>query len=278
MAAYPEKVQRVLDEGYEFRLSDYINQGFKLMQRNTGEFIAFIVVFFLVSLTISMVTSGLTAVLTLTLGPIPAALISQGINAIGSTLVTAPLMAGFYHVCKKVDFEERHEFSNFFDGFKKWKELVLNQLIMTLLFALTAIPGLFFIFQSGLDFNNIPYSIEDLDVSKVLIGTVLIAIPIVYLSVSYMWAPMFVWFFDMKAWDALEASRKIISQQWLWCFLFALAVGFIGAAGVLACIVGLLYTLPAMYCAAYASFADVLRLGDSEDPQQDIIDHFAPQP
>jgi len=77
----------------------------------------------------------------------------------------------------------------------------------------------------------------------------------------------------MSAWEAMEASRKIITKQWFVFLGFGFIIALIGISGVIALGVGALYTIPFIYCASYAAFNDVVGTGE-EDIEDDVIDHL----
>ena len=73
-------------------------------------------------------------------------------------------------------------------------------------------------------------------------------------------------------WFAMEASRKIISQQWFMYFLFGICMSFVVGLGMLGLIIGLLFTVPAGICMVFAAFRDIVGMPD--DSEDDILDHL----
>lgn len=133
-------------------------------------------------------------------------------------------MAGYYIVAKKIQCQETYEYKNFFDGFQMFLPLFLVGLVGGLL---------------------------------TILGFVLLIVPGVYLGVGYMFASLFVVFYGLEFWDALETSRKVITKNWFQVFLFVLALVGINILGLLALGVGLLATIPISILAVYAAFEDV---------------------
>lgn len=83
----------------------------------------------------------------------------------------------------------------------------------------------------------------------VAIGLVLLVIPGLYLAVSYMLAlPLLV---DKKLdpWEALETSRKALTNHWLDFFGISLVLGLINLATIVTLGIGLIWTLPMTYIA-----------------------------
>jgi hypothetical protein len=85
---------------------------------------------------------------------------------------------------------------------------------------------------------------------------------------------MFVVFYKMSFWDAMEASRKVISKNWFMIFLFLFVTGLIAGAGIILLCVGILVTFPAYLCMNYAAFADVTQLGTQPEKGDDIEKHL----
>lgn len=257
MSNIPTKIDRVLQEGYEFRFGDYISKGFDLVNKNLGGFIGYGLVYLLISLVVAMI-------------PV--------LGQIAGLIIGPALLAGFYHVANQVDRGEQTVFGDFFKGFDKLGNLFLTSLLTGLIVVVAAIPGLIVLFTSGLSLTSFMTDEPEINMSMIIVGVLLMLIPLMYLAVSYLFAPMLVWFYDLKPWDAMETSRKLVGKNWGIIFGFALVMGIIASLGVVLLGVGLLYTMPAYICANYAAFADITRLNeDDESNSADLIDHFVPQ-
>ncbi len=149
------------------------------------------------------------------------------LGTIAGLIVNPPLAAGYYLVADKIRRGEAYTFNNFFDGFKLHiGNLIVLSLISSILTA---------------------------------IGFVFCIIPGIYLAVGYGIAVPMLLFLKLEFWDSMEASRKVIGKNffsWLGFFI----VVWLGALiiGVLACGVGLLFTMPVAILATYCAFADVM--------------------
>ncbi len=98
-------------------------------------------------------------------------------------------------------------------------------------------------------------------------------IGVVYLATIYIFAPFFVIFGEYQAWDAMEISRKIVTQNF-WAVLGLLIVtSLVIIAGFLLCIIGGLFTLPAGYATFYVAFKNLVDL-DNPYEENDILDHL----
>lgn len=258
MSNISAKIDRILQEGYNFRFGDYISKGFELVNKNLGGFVGYAVTYLLISTVISFV-------------PI--------LGQIAGLVIGPALMAGFYHVAHRVDLGEMPAFNEFFKGFDKLGNLFLTSFLTALIIIGSAIPGIILLFTTGFSMTDIILGgSEDVNSTMIIVSVLLMLIPAMYLGVSYAFAPMFVWFYNLQPWNAMETSRKVVGKNWLSMFGFSLVVGLIAALGILLIGVGLLYTLPACMCAVYAAFADITGLLEADETEgSDVIDHFVPQ-
>lgn len=113
--------QHLIDNGYEFKLGDYINRGFEIFKKDPGPFIGFSILFLI-----------LTAI--------------SAITVIGVFFVAGPLTAGFYIYANKVANDEPRTFSDFFSGFNQTGQLGLGMLVMAIL----VMVGMFFFVIPGI--------------------------------------------------------------------------------------------------------------------------------
>jgi hypothetical protein len=230
------KIDDLIENGYALRVSDYISGGFQMVKDNLGLFVGYTLITFIIN--------GFAAVV-----------------PFGALAVSAPLTAGFFLAANKINNGYELEFADFFKGFDYFGQLVVYSLIFILLFAALAVPsGLLVFSMIAFDFNEGPAILFGL-----IFGLAILAV-VIYLAVSYMWAPHLILFARKKAWESMETSRNIIKQDF-WNFVgFGLLLGLINIAGFLCFGVGLLYTIPASACALYLAFEDVtdMRLGNSD--------------
>lgn len=241
-----QKMERLIEQGYEFRLGDYISEGFSIMQKQMGLFVGFTIVFFLIVMGAQIVP---------VVGPIAS-----------SFFLSPPLVAGFYLVSHKIKLGEPITFNDFFSGFTFVGPLAIATIVLTIFYIVGMVP---FIMAVGTSiflgeftgFEMFPF------------WSFFLLLPLVYLGVAYSWTSLFIVFHKMEFWPAMELSRKIVTKNWWQIFLFAIAIGFVNLAGVLALGVGLLFTVPASLAAQYAAFADVTRLMEEEEADE-IVDHL----
>jgi hypothetical protein len=266
MSNLPTNIQKALDQGYEFRLGEYISAGINIVQRNIGLFIAFTLVFFVLNMAASII-------------PI--------VGPLGFAMISPALLIGIAIAAHKIVNNQGLEFGDFFNGMQRIGDFFMVVLITIGLALLLVGPGLLMMFAPLLSNLDEFSSLSDVETFGEVIATLttssffwlglfLILAGSIYLSVSLIWAPYFVWFYNMRAWDAVQASRKLAAKQWFMTFIFLIVIGLLGAVGLLLFCVGILFTYPAAMCAQYAAFADITGLNDVQDNEPDIIEHFSP--
>jgi len=104
-------------------------------------------------------------------------------------------------------------------------------------------------------------------------GLLLFLIPIFYFLVAWSFAPMFVIFYKMQPWDALETSRKLITKRWFTFFGFSIVLILIAMVGILLLCVGIFYFYPAVMNAYYVAFEDITKFYEDFE-EDDIMDHL----
>ena len=255
-----EKIERILNEGYEFRLGDYISQGFQIVQKNIGGYVLYTIALLLITTVVNFIPF---------VGPI-----------LNQFILGPALSVGAYLVANKIRKGESTEFSDFFKGFDYVRALALTALGIFVVVMLSMLPFVFLgggmeIFSWYTEVLQDPMAMQGTtpEVSLSLLSFVLL-LPAIYLGVAYNWAYMFVVFYGMSFWDAMEASRKLITQKWFMVFVFMIIIGLIAALGFLLLCVGALFTIPAYMCMNFSAFADVTRLDEEGNALEEIERHL----
>ncbi len=78
----------------------------------------------------------------------------------------------------------------------------------------------------------------------VLLGCLLCLIPGIYLSVAWYFTIPLIIDRRLNFWEAMELSRKRVTKHWFLVFAFVLVSGLLGAAGIIACCIGIFVTIP----------------------------------
>ena len=246
MTRYPEQIDLAINKSYAFNFGEYINRGFSLVGKNPGLFIGYAFVYLFIIVVCQVM-------------PL--------IGAVGSFVLTPCLTAGFYLAAHKQEQGKTLEFGDFFKGFDHIGQLILISLIQGALLIVIMIPiGILMFFTMDIASNN--------DFPLLLVSlSLLLLVPVFYLGVSWSFAPFLVLFHKMEAWPAMEASRKIITSNWVMFFLFYIVAGFIMLLGLVALGFGILYTLPLVMCMYYAAFHDIVGVQESNSGGS-FMDHL----
>jgi hypothetical protein len=273
------RVEEKIAAGYSFSTNDYLKRAWEMYKEEAGSFIGFLFITMIIAVAASVI-------------PI--------IGVMINSLVLSPaLIAGYYLVSNKIDKREPVEFSNFFDGFKFIVPLMLQTLVFSLILLVAFSPTIFVLFQSGIiewymDILGNPFDppgyLPDFGTTAILVA-ILNLIPVVYLVVSYIFAPHFIIFYNMQFWDAMEMSRRLVTKRWFSVFsIYLLVFGIIfsvfmaiGLFTVLLPVLGVLLLIgvglavfllsPVIYILFYVAFADITGLLEEGD-EQELLDHL----
>jgi len=247
-----QRLQRIIEEGYEFRFGEYVEAGFQIWKKNIAGFTGY---------------AAVTLILIGFMGFIPI------IGQLASLLLSPPLLVGFYIVAHRLHRGEAAEFREFFQGFDFFGPLVLINLVWTFFSLLLLMPMIYpLISNMGALFD--PTETPVLIPEAVPNWTFLLLLPWLYLAIAWHWASQLVVFHGLGFWDAMETSRQIIQRQWFFVFLFFIVLGILSVLGYFALLIGVFFTYPMALCMDYAAFADVTRLMEGEADESDIVEHL----
>lgn len=79
----------------------------------------------------------------------------------------------------------------------------------------------------------------------------------IYLGISFAFALALSADLELGAWDSLRVSRRVVSQRWFSIFGLILVAGLLSMLGLLACIVGVLFTMPILYVVTIQAYEDI---------------------
>lgn len=153
------------------------------------------------------------------------------VGAVAAAVVGTPLFMGNFIVSAKLLQGQTPEFRDFFAGFQFFWQLLL----------LSLATGLF-----------------------IVIGTILLIIPGVYLFVAYLFASYLVVDRRQDFWPAMELSRRTVNPRWFGYFAFTLLLVLLNLAGALLLGLGLLVTIPLSFCVVTAAYAKIFGLQSKE--------------
>jgi uncharacterized membrane protein len=245
----PGKIQELIENGFNIDIGGTLGEGIDLVKQEIGQFAVYTIIYYLI-------------------------LMAAGFIPMAGVIIGPPLVAGFYLYIHKLRRQEPREFSDFFRGFDYFGQLVVQQLIIIGLILLVCIPLLAALVTSGFFISNFDLGNAQLGIVA-MFSILLSTIGIIYISTIYLFAPFFILFGDYQAWDAMEASRKIVVNNFWTVFGLVILTALLIMAGALLCLVGLLFTIPAGYATFYIAFERLVDLNNPySDSQDDILDHL----
>ena len=77
-----------------------------------------------------------------------------------------------------------------------------------------------------------------------VLGFLVMILPIIYFSISWMFSLPLIIDKQMEFWPAMGASRKMVGKHWWLTFGLVVVCGLINLVGFMACCVGIFFSLP----------------------------------
>jgi len=220
-----------LEHDYELDLGGCIARGFELLKNN----FALLFLTALVYASIAGFVAGLGMV------PVVGALFS-----IVNMIIAGPLIGGVYYVTLRAVRGQAVEVGDVFTGFRQsFGQLFLGNLIPSLLAGLCVLPVV--IIAVLIVVLPAAAAHQDPDPHKllILIPLVLLAlIPAVYLQTCWVFTVPLIIDRGLDFGAAMRLSWKMVRKHWWQVFGLSVIVGLVNVAGVLLCLVGLLFTVP----------------------------------
>ena len=188
-----------------------------------------------------------------------AMMVSQQIPCIGffaSFVVTGPLFGGLYLYFLKQLRGQPAVVGDAFSGFNKphFGRLALTSTVVTLItIAVMAVligPGV------ALNWSAIQAKSSTPPVGFI-VWCLVAVLPLMYLSVAWMFSYALVIDRGLEFWPAMQLSRKVVNMNLGGWFLFILVLGLISMAGVLALCVGIFVVLPVSMCSLMVIYEDI---------------------
>jgi uncharacterized membrane protein len=229
MVNNPKNIDSLIQNGYPTDIGGYLARGWELVKQNLGGFIGYAALLGAINIGFA-VLAGAVDLASGDPEQAPSALASF-INGI-STIISIPLQAGFYIVAFKLAKQRSTTFGDFFRGFNYFLPLLLATIVSGILVAL---------------------------------GFVLLIIPGIYLAIAYSFVMPLILERKMGFWEAMEASRKVVTKRWFAFLGLGLLMFVINLAGAIPCGLGLLLTIPLTYCTYVAAYEDIFGLHLSSD-------------
>lgn len=265
---YKNFVALRIEQGATFSIRQAFSAGFTYLGKNMGAYVGFTIIGGL----ISMFVSGFA-------GLIPFYIGSLAVQAAFSPA----LVMGYAIYNRKWQKGENPEFGNFFDGFKtNYQQLLIANLVLviitlglTLLLVTPYISEIKnMITDAALDpdllgeiFLDMLATAQEYWWTFVIYGIVVLSIQILYLQTNY-----FVVFYNYGFWEALEASRLLMSRVFFKTFIYFIAIGLLMVVGsIFTLFIGILFIYPAVMLMSYSIFEQLAGFEGTEHTLEDDL-------
>jgi uncharacterized membrane protein len=236
-----------LERDYELDIGGCISRGWSLTTSRFGQLFVPVLIYFLIEIAFGA------------FGKIP---FIGPLFSIANLFVSGPLMAGVFYIFILVIRGRPAELGVMFDGFRRgYWQLFLGYLVPALFYLACMIPFLIIYMMKVMPIlaqfqhehanpadiqNNLPEIMSAM--KSVLVGSLpvflICMIPVTYLSVSLQFTLPLVIDKKIDFWTAMKASWTMVHKHWWSVFGVVVVIGLINIAGVIACCVGLLFTIP----------------------------------
>jgi hypothetical protein len=215
--------------GYEVDIGDTISRGWALYKANFG---------------VCVGATFLVMLCNQAAGFIPF------IGIIISLLVQGPLIGGLNLFFIKLIRGEAPGVGEAFSGFSKgfWR-LCGTLLLMMLLLYVWFIPA-------GVAAYAIP---QNSNAFWITVGSLGLAgfVVMMYFAVSFAFALALSADLELGPWDSMRVSRRVVSKRWFSLFGLILVAGLLSMLGAIACIIGVIFTMPILYVVTLQAYEDI---------------------
>lgn len=205
-------IAEALSRGHDYNIGDVISESWQRVKGTKGIIIGGFLIFYIVMFLATFVLGFILGMFGLMNESSPGSMmVGQLIISLLGSAATYPFLAGINMIGIRRAADQPVSFNEMFSHFGRFVPLVLTGLLMMVL---------------------------------VYVGLLLLILPGIYLSVAYMLAIPLVVERGLSPWQALETSRKAISQHWFKAFGLFLVLGLIMGVSALALGIGLIWTIP----------------------------------
>jgi len=247
---------------YELDIGGCISRGWELVKNNMGLLFVATLVYMLIEGAIG----GLAQI------PIIGALFS-----IANFVISGPLMGGVFYLFIRATRNERAEIGDIFSGFRRaFAQLFLGTLVQGLLIGACLLPFIvvFVIkiiplashlqhLQSGTPPDHDTVVALESALLASLPVLLVCAIPATYLAVCWKFTLPLIVDKQLNFWTAMGASRKMVKKHWWLVFGLTILISLLNVAGVCACCVGALFTIPIGIAALMFAYETIFAEGQA---------------
>jgi uncharacterized membrane protein len=247
------------ERDYELDIGGCISRGWELVKNNMSLLVVGVLLYLLMEIAIA----GLANIPLI--GPI---------FSIANFVISGPLMGGVYYLFIRVIRNEPASVGEIFAGFRRaFGQLFLATLVQGLLIGMCMIPFLIvfiwkFIPLAGhLQHGSPPDRETVAAIESVLITCLpvllLCAIPATYLGACWKFTLPLIVDRQMNFTAAMKASWKMVNKHWWQIFGLVILISLLNIAGVLACCIGLFFTIPIGIAALMIAYETIFSVGQN---------------
>lgn len=204
-------IEQALARCYDFNIGDLLSESWNLVKGTKGIIIGGFLVFYVVMMIATFILGAVVGIFSALSESMMAAIIGQILVSLLASALSYPFMAGINMVGIRRAAGQPISFNEIFNHFGRIVPLIITALVMMVL---------------------------------VYLGMILLILPGIYLAVAYMLAIPLVVERGLSPWQALEASRKAISQHWFKVFGLFLVLGLITMVSAIPLGIGLVWSIP----------------------------------
>jgi membrane-anchored glycerophosphoryl diester phosphodiesterase (GDPDase) len=247
-----------LERDYELDIGDCVSRGWNLFKENMGTlFGAFFVAMLIAIVGISIINTVLMLLLpkAILASPVWRQCFNFALQA-GVALIVAPLLGGIYYIFIQRLRGRPAAVGDVFMGFQKmFSQLFLGNFVVGFFTGLCMIPfGIAYAAKVAPITERLqhaaPTDIQGImpEMWAAFFSTlpilIVCMIPVTYLTVNWQFTLPLIIDRQMKFWPAMKASWKKVHQHWWHLLGLVVVIGLLNLAGVCACCVGALFTVP----------------------------------
>ncbi len=204
-------VEQALSRGYDFSIGDLLSEAWQLTKGTKGIIIGGFLIFYVAILVASFVVGAVLGIFSLFSDSLVLIIIGQLLTTIIASAVSYPFFAGLNMVGIRRAAGQPFSFNEIFSHFGSLVPLLIAAVLMMVL---------------------------------IYLGMILLLIPGIYLAVAYMLAIPLIVERGLSPWQAMEASRKAITQHWFKVFGLFLLLGLIVIVSAIPLGIGLIWSIP----------------------------------
>ena len=204
-------IEEALSRGYDFSIGQVLSESWARVKGTKGIIIVGFIVFYVALMIVTSILGAVFGLLGANEESLVMMFIGQVVASLVGTALAYPFFAGVNMIGIRRAADQELSFNEIFSHFNKLTPILITSLVMSVL---------------------------------IQIGFLLLIVPGLYLSVAYMLAIPLVVERGLSPWQALETSRKAISQHWFKASGLCALLGLLVIVGMLPLGIGLIWVIP----------------------------------